>query len=388
MARLPWAAQLRSQRALESYLVTFREFRQSSLNNPLRWISVNRRLLQILNFCLVLFATMLVAVQFFPGPSQYKLLADKDLLQVPFLILPLMLAWMLYRKLWLASLGFSMLYLATLAWYREAMPRALGDDLAAVAMVALVCFAPFVLIVLFANFLYYLKSLRMLRRARQLFDDHLDQLVWIKNRAGTSATAAFLFMLGFGTAVINLAPQHWDISGPAGLARSSANAAANAAELDRIMGQVDEAKQFFDIGEKHFNDSPPDYLKAEMAYSTAADNGSLLAAYKLGYMYYSGEGAAQNDLLAFDYFQRAARAPLAFQPHGLDITTRFLAETYNNLGIMYQRGLGTARDLNLADRMFRRAAEFGSRSASKNLAGLYRSNTETSRRRLAYPDYR
>jgi len=374
--------------AIDYYLMAFREFRQSANHNPLSWISVNRRLMNILSFAVALFAVMLVAVHFFPGPSSYKLLADQDLLQLPFMVLPLMLAWMLYRKLWLASLAFTLFYLGTLAWYDSAMPRALNDSTWAVIAVAAVCVAPFVLIVLFANFLYYLKSQRMMRRARQLFADHLDQLVWVKNRAGTSASAAFLFVLVFVSSAIHFAPRLWDISSPSGYSRSAVQRENNAAKVEKVRLQIEEAQQFFDIAEKHFKRSPPDYIKAEMAYSTAADNGSLLAAYKLGYMYYNGEGAVQNDKLALDYFHRATQAPLAFQPHGLDITTRFLGESYNSLGIMYQGGIGTTKNLQQADRMFRRAIDFGSASAANNLGMLYQSKPDSGRKRLAYPEYR
>jgi hypothetical protein len=39
-----------------------------------------------------------------PGLSKFKLLSDANMLQLPFSLLPLLLAWKLYRKLWLASL--------------------------------------------------------------------------------------------------------------------------------------------------------------------------------------------------------------------------------------------------------------------------------------------
>jgi hypothetical protein len=102
-------------------------------------------------------------------------------------------------------------------------------------------------------------------------------------------------------------------------------------------------------------------------------------------MHYSGEGAEQNDALAFDYFQQATRAPLAFQPHNLEMTTRFLAESYNSLGFMYQGGFGTRMNLGSAAEMYRKAEEFGSASARQNLKLAYRPEINTTRRKLANP---
>ena len=371
--------------SVEYYLVMFRAFRKAAMHNPFNWVCLNKRLLQILNFSVVLFAALLVAVHFFPGPSQYKLLADRDLLLLPFLMLPAMLVWLLYRRLWLASLGFALLYLGTLAYYNQAMPLSPEQHITTTLLVAVVCFAPFFAIVLFGNFLYYLKSMRMLHKAKDLFTDHLDQLVWIKNRAGTSSAAAILFLLLFITSLVHYAPQYWDSSGSG---ESMQVARLKAERLQKVKRQVDQALELFNIAESHFNHSPPDYMKAEMAYSTAAEDGSLLAAYKLGYMYYSGQGTAQNDARAFDYFRQATRAPLAFQPHSLDITTRFLGESYNNLGIMYQAGIGTGQDLQKANQMYRRAVEFGAVTASQNLKSLYQSGSGDSRKPIAFPDFR
>ena len=102
-------------------------------------------------------------------------------------------------------------------------------------------------------------------------------------------------------------------------------------------------------------------------------------------MHYSGEGVAQNDALAFDYFLQATRAPLAFQPHNLELTTSFLAESYNNLGILYQAGLGTRKNLKRAAEMYRKADEFGSPGARQNLKLVYRPEISSSRRKLTNP---
>lgn len=373
--------------AIDYYLVVFREFRQTASGNPLSWVNCNRRLTKNLVFAIVLFASILAVVHFFPGKSPYKPIADQDMLQIPFLVLSLMIAWLLFRKLWLVSIAAAACYLGTLAYYDEAMPQALTTGLPAVLEVAAVCFAPFIVITLFANFLYYLKAQRLACRARALFPDNLDQGVWIRNRAGTTGAAPFLFLLLFGSLLAHQLPEAWDFSGSARYTREL-DAESRTARIEEIREHVDEALVFFDIGEKHFHATPPDYLKAEMAYSTAADNGSLLAAYKLGYMFYTGVGGRQSDAEAFDYFRNSTQAPLAFQPHNLEITTRFLAESYNNLGIMYQGGYGTRRDLREAEKMFRRAAEFGSTRARQNIAQLRKSQTLASRKALAYPDYR
>ena len=371
--------------ANDYYLILFRAFSQSTGMNPLNWISANKRLMRILNFSMVLFAVILLAVYYYPGPAEYKLLSDKQMLQLPFLFLPLMVVWMLYRKLWVAALILAPVSMATIAYYNERMWLDTPLDLYAMTPTVLICFAPFVFTAIFANYIYYLKAQRRMRQAGQLFPDHLDQLVWIKNRSGTSATAAFLFALVFIVAMVHLFPRNWVYSGQPGFGKAALIHQQNQAKLGKARARVEEAREFFDIAEAHFNASPADYVKAEMAYTTAAANGSLLALYRLGYMHYSGEGVAQNDALAFDYFLQATRAPLAFQPHNLELTTSFLAESYNNLGILYQAGLGARKNLKRAAEMYRKADEFGSPGARQNLKLVYPPEISSSRRKLANP---
>ena len=69
-----------SRDACDYYLVTFRALARSNKMNPLSWISVNNRLLRILNFCIVLLVILLLVIYYFPGPSKYKILADKQML--------------------------------------------------------------------------------------------------------------------------------------------------------------------------------------------------------------------------------------------------------------------------------------------------------------------
>jgi TPR repeat protein len=309
------------------------------------------------------------------------------LLQVPFGILALMFVWTMYRKLWLFTLGLGLVYLAVIAFFNSAMPAVLNRDLLTMFLIAATSFAPFVLVALFGNYVYYQKAQGMIRAADRLFDEQLDKLVWIKNRAGGSATAAVMFMLLFGVSLTYYLPRSDLLSASFSLDLVSDEVAADEEAARKIRQQLEEASRLFEIAESHFNHSPPDFMKAEMAYSTAADNGSLLAAYKLGYMYYSGEGVAQSDLLALENFQRAVNAPLAFQPHSLELTTKFLAEAYNGLGVMYQNGYGTARNLPKAREMYLRGEEFGSANASRNLKLLYSAAAANQRSRLAEPLY-
>lgn len=108
-----------------------------------------------------------------------------------------------------------------------------------------------------------------------------------------------------------------------------------------------------------------------MSYSIAAESGSLLAAYQLGYMYYHGVGVKQNDLLAVKYFELATNSPLAYRPHGLSLTSWYLAESYNNLGIIYQYGYGTKQDVKMAIKMYKEGEKFGSINAKANLGTVY-----------------
>ena len=372
---------------IEYYLVVFTEFSQSPNLNPLTAINVNRRLARILNFSIVLFAVIALAIYFFPGPSKYKLLPDSAMLQVPLLVIPLMFVWTLYRRLWVATLIFSLIYFAIMGFLNSWMPPALGREFSFLLVIYTAIYMPFLFIVLYANFLTYLKARRFIHLARQRFENHAEQVIWIKNRTGTSNTAAFIYLLALVSLSVYFVPQNWQYSNPISIDMSFAEATKDATALRKVKGRTSEAGKLFDIAESHFNHSPPDFIKAEMAYSVAADKGSILAAYKLGYMYFLGEGVSQNRSLAFQYFRLATRAPLAFQPHSLEITTKYLAESYNNMGIMYRSGLGTEKNLKRAREMFRLAIEFGAKSAEQNLKKVYNLGVEAGHASLVYPRY-
>lgn len=373
--------------AVEYYMVVFSEFRQAVKFNPLSRINANRRLMRILNFSILLFAVIVVAIQFYPGPSEYKLLPDVTMLQLPFAVLALMFVWTIYRKLWVFSLILWLAYMLTFAFYNSYMPQALNGNLTSLLLVALVCFVPFIFIALFANYFYYLKARSMIKSADRMFDDQLNKIIWIKNRAGTSSMAAFMFMLVFISSLVYLVPREAEFSNIFNLNLQGFESARDDPAAEKIKLRLEKADVFFAVAESHYNKASPDYMQAEPAYRTAADHGSLLAAYKLGYMYYAGEGVIQDDDAAFEYFQQATKAPLAFQTNSLQLTTKFLAESFNNLGIMYQNGLGTRANLDKARDMYKKAVEFGSENARRNLKTISSSGTVSKRQQLVNPSY-
>ncbi len=370
---------------IEYYLVVFSEFRQAENSNPVIKINTNKRLLRILNFSILFFAVMIVAIYNYPGQSQYKLLPDISLLQLPLGILSLMFIWTIYRKLWTLTFISWLIYLVTLVLFNSFIPQALNNNFIYILPIAIICYTPFIFIALFANYFYYRKAQETIRSANHLFEDHQKKIVWIRNKAGTSNTGAFIFI--FLSSLIYLVPMDGGLLNSVnfGLLDISINKDDSATEKVKL-GILD-AGRFFEIAESHFNSSPPDYLMASMAYSIAADYGSLLAAYKLGYMHYIGEGVKQSDRLALEYFELASRAPLAFQPHSLKLTTEYLAESYNNLGIMYQNGYGTEKNLNVAIDMYKKGAKFGSSNATLNLGAINIRGTNIERKRLANPAY-
>lgn len=370
---------------MEYYVVVFRDLAKSASLNPLTWISVNRRLMRIFNFSIILFAAIALAINFFPGPSKYKLLPDMAMLQVPFALLLLMFVWTTYRKMWIFTLVLGAISLVSMLFFNSAMPGALNGDLTAMLLIAATCFAPFAFIVLFGNYFYFRRAQTMIRTANGLFKDDLDKMVWLKNRAGTSSMAAFFFLLILVSSLVYYVPRNEMLTDAFSFSMPGAVVKKDDEAAKKLRRRLGEAGRFFEIAETHFNHSPPDYIKAEMAYSTAAGSGSVLAAYKLGYLYYNGLGVKQSDTLALEYFQRAVDAPLAFQPHSLEMITTYLGESYNALGIMYQRGLGTRRNLTKAKEMLSRGVDFGSANARRNLETLYTSGPGSQRRQLARP---
>src|SRR6516162_2101940 len=109
------------------------------------------------------------------------------------------------------------------------------------------------------------------------------------------------------------------------------------------------------------------------ALQYAAEDGHPIAQWKLGRMYAEGNGVAQNDLLAFDYFSRIANAHAEDSPSAPQ--AQIVANAFVALGRYYLSGIPNSKvksDPERAREMFYYAASyFGNADAQYDLARLY-----------------
>jgi len=117
----------------------------------------------------------------------------------------------------------------------------------------------------------------------------------------------------------------------------------------------------------------PNVPSALTALQYAAEGGHPIAQWKLGRMYASGDGVAQDDLRAFDYFSKVANAHAEDNPAAPQATV--VANAFVALGRYYTTGIANSRvkaDPERAREMFAYAASyFGNAEAQYNLARMY-----------------
>jgi TPR repeat protein len=109
------------------------------------------------------------------------------------------------------------------------------------------------------------------------------------------------------------------------------------------------------------------------ALQYAAEGGHPVAQWKLGRMYADGDGVAQDDLRAFEYFSRIANAHAEDNPSAPQAA--IVANAFVALGRYYLNGIPNSKikpDPERAREMFSYAASyFGSADAQYDLARLY-----------------
>ncbi|MGH8710942.1 MAG: tetratricopeptide repeat protein [Burkholderiales bacterium] len=100
-----------------------------------------------------------------------------------------------------------------------------------------------------------------------------------------------------------------------------------------------------------------DYTTALGIFRGLADQGDARAQTNLGLMYQRGEGVARDDAEAVKWYRKAADQGF--------VTAQF------NLGYMYSKGIGVANDDTKAVKWYRKAADQGHASAQFNLGRKY-----------------
>lgn len=130
--------------------------------------------------------------------------------------------------------------------------------------------------------------------------------------------------------------------------------------------------------------SAPDTSLTSLQY--AAEGGHPGAQWKLGRMYADGDGVAQNDLQAFDYFSRIANAHAEDSPSAPQAA--IVANAFVALGRYYLNGIPNSKiksDPDRAREMFSYAASyFGNADAQYDLARLYLKGVGSSRDDFRY----
>lgn len=122
------------------------------------------------------------------------------------------------------------------------------------------------------------------------------------------------------------------------------------------------------------------------ALQYAAEGGHPIAQWKLGRMYANGDGVAQDDVRAFEYFSRIANAHAEDSPSAPQ--AQVVANAFVALGRYYLSGIPNSKvkaDPDRAREMFSYAASyFGNADAQYDLARLYLKTPDASREDFRY----
>jgi len=128
----------------------------------------------------------------------------------------------------------------------------------------------------------------------------------------------------------------------------------------------------------------PDTSLTALQY--AAEEGHPIAQWKLGRMYAAGDGVAQDDVRAFEYFSRIANAHAEDNPSAPQ--SAIVANAFIALGHYYMSGIPNSKvkaDPDRAREMLSYAASyFGNADAQYDLARLYLKSADASRDDFRY----
>lgn len=376
----------KTRKLISDYQEIFNEIHQQEQSGALVIINKNRYLSKIFNRAIILFIIITALLYFFPQLTKHTPLSLIDFFQLPNVVLSLMLLWCVYRKLWLLT-GFSiLLFIVSQMYYYYSMPFALEGGFSKILLTALASYLPFIFLSHLSNFFFYKKISAIDELVNQQFPLLEERQILFKNLGGVSRLSAFFLSVLISLYFLHMVPQQGSINNKVDWILSN-DTKIESRDKQQAKNRIRESARLFNLAEAHFKRVPPKYESAKSAYVSAANYGSLLSSYKLGYMYLSGTGCPQDDRKALYYFEQAVNSPLASQPHSLSLTTKWLSESYYALGVMYLGGYGTQKNERKARQMFTLALQYGASERSNNpvmSAGVNRSNL---RDLISLPDY-
>jgi len=170
---------------------------------------------------------------------------------------------------------------------------------------------------------------------------------------------------------------------------------ARATSESRLSAEKGDAQAQYRLGRMYFQGEgvPQDYTQAALWYHKAADQDYAKAQYALGYMYYFGHGVQQSYSEAVRWYRKAADQGDASAEINLALAYYYgqgLQQDYteavnyyreaagqsdpkgdDGLGLMYYQGRGVQQDYAEAARWYRRAADRGLAKAQYDLGVLY-----------------
>lgn len=138
------------------------------------------------------------------------------------------------------------------------------------------------------------------------------------------------------------------------------NTAQKAVTTRKAIRQKAFADSCYQVGQNYYvgqNGVEQDYKKAAEWYNRAAKSGSANGQNDLGYMYQLGLGVSQNDTIATLWYRRAAE--------------QGEADAQNSLGNMYANGFGVKQDYDQAVEWYKKATDQGNAKGQNNLGTMY-----------------
>lgn len=133
-----------------------------------------------------------------------------------------------------------------------------------------------------------------------------------------------------------------------------------AAVTEKALRQKTFADSCYQVGQNFYsgqNGTAQDYKKAAEWYGRAAKSGSANGQNDLGYMYQLGLGVSQNDTIAALWYRRAAE--------------QGEADAQNSLGNMYAGGFGVKQDYEQAAQWYQKATDQSNAKGQNNLGTMY-----------------